>query len=200
MADARHAVGDGDRGKAATVTEGNLADARHAIADGDRGQTTAAIEGTLVDARHAIADGDRGQAGAALEGILADTRHAIINDNTPEVFIVLKCTLRNLSIAADGNLVENVGMIVFISTPRHFRTIKSCVSVHFATLIRFIHQPPGIEHQVVVCVGATCVATILCIGSQNGFEVEWHRTVFINKPSIEDNTLSRRIIWPCYLI
>ena len=82
LADARHAVGDGDRGQAGAFPEGHFADARHAGRDGDRGQTGAVFEGTFADALHAVADGDAGQSAAFIEGIIADARHARLDDNT----------------------------------------------------------------------------------------------------------------------
>ena len=47
-------------------------DARHAVGEGDRGQTGATIERLATDARHAVGNGDRGQTRAIRERILTN--------------------------------------------------------------------------------------------------------------------------------
>ena len=60
-----------------TFTEGFVANAGHAIRDGDGGQATATIEGMAVNGGQAVRDGDGGQSGATRESIIADGCHAV---------------------------------------------------------------------------------------------------------------------------
>ena len=53
-----------------TIFEGTVADAGHAVGDGDRGQAAATVEGRVADAGHAVWDGDGCQAAAIPEGII----------------------------------------------------------------------------------------------------------------------------------
>ena len=52
-----------------TARESILADARHAVGDGNGGQAAASIESIIADACHAVGDGDGGQAAAFIEYI-----------------------------------------------------------------------------------------------------------------------------------
>ena len=55
-----------DRSQVAATREGRIADARHAVWDGDGGQAGATREGTVADAGHAVRDSDGGQAAASI--------------------------------------------------------------------------------------------------------------------------------------
>ncbi len=63
---ARHAVGDGDGGKASAVRKNCIIYARHAVGDGDGLERRAAPESTSAYGRHAVGDGDGGKTGAAI--------------------------------------------------------------------------------------------------------------------------------------
>ena len=75
IADARHAVGDGDGFQVAAARESRTADARHAVGDGDGWQAAAAIKSIVADARHAVGNGDGGQAAATTESLIANACH-----------------------------------------------------------------------------------------------------------------------------
>ena len=81
IADACHAVGDGNGGQAAASRESIIADACHAVGDGDGGQTATARESRTADARHAVGEGDGGQAVAVAESSITDACHAVGDGN-----------------------------------------------------------------------------------------------------------------------
>ena len=76
---ARHAIGDGDGGKARAMIERFISNARHAIADGDGGEFRAIIERILSNARHTIGDGDGGKARAIIERRTSNARYGVLN-------------------------------------------------------------------------------------------------------------------------
>ena len=69
-----------------TARESRVADARHAVGDGDGGQAVATIKGNISYAGHAVGDADRCQADASVEGSIAYAGHTIWDD---KVFYLL---------------------------------------------------------------------------------------------------------------
>ena len=63
MANARHAIRDGDGCKTFTTTKSITSNARHAVRDGDRLKVAATFKGILFNARHVFRDNDRLKAG-----------------------------------------------------------------------------------------------------------------------------------------
>ena len=88
VADAGHAVGDGDGGQEPTVLESGEADACHAFWDVDGGQIVAAIESHLADIGHAIRDGNGGQSVPIIEGKVADAGHAVGDNQITYLFSI----------------------------------------------------------------------------------------------------------------
>ena len=81
ISNARHAIGDGDRGKAGAATERIISNARHTIGDGDGGKARAIRERMISNARHAVADGDGGKAKATHVFVIHSFTIGILNFN-----------------------------------------------------------------------------------------------------------------------
>ena len=71
-----------------TIKERRISNARHAIGDGDGGKAIAAIERRISNARHTIGNGDGGKAGATRERIISNVSRAI-GDNQISDFCIL---------------------------------------------------------------------------------------------------------------
>jgi len=61
---ARHAIGDGDGGKARATLERRTSNARHTVGDGDGGKAGAITKRIISNAHYAVGDGDGGEARA----------------------------------------------------------------------------------------------------------------------------------------
>ncbi|MEJ6602763.1 MAG: VCBS repeat-containing protein [Opitutaceae bacterium] len=66
IVDMRHAVGDGNAGKAAARTERIIPNTRDAVGDGDAGKIGAIIERINPNTRDAVGDGDAGHGGVPI--------------------------------------------------------------------------------------------------------------------------------------
>ena len=106
---ARHAVGDGDGGKAIAIIERILSKARHTVGDGDGGKARATIERTLSNARHAIGDVDGGKARTTRERIIFNVRHAIGDGDGGKARATRERTVSNArhTVGDDGILTAN---------------------------------------------------------------------------------------------
>ena len=74
---ARHAVGDGDGGKARAIRERTFSNARHTVADGDGGKARAFRERIISNACHTIGDGYGGEARTTRERRKSNARHTV---------------------------------------------------------------------------------------------------------------------------
>ncbi len=79
ISDARHAVSNGDGGKATTILESKTTNGGHTVWNGDRGKTIATIERTFSNTHHTVGDGNRGQAVATRERTSVNARHTVRN-------------------------------------------------------------------------------------------------------------------------
>ena len=102
ISNARHAVGDGDGGKARATRERIPSNARHAVGDGDGGKAKAILERLTSNARHAVGDYYGGKARASIERFLSNACHAVCysivgdtfwNGNTASVFRITRSHL-----------------------------------------------------------------------------------------------------------
>ena len=60
-----------------THIESRTTNTRHAVGDGDGGKARAVIESSIVNTRHAVGDSDGGEANTARESRTTNTCHAV---------------------------------------------------------------------------------------------------------------------------